>query len=101
MITQMQIYENINSDLLSSISTEWNYRLVSSVLKQGIPLWKLKNTPGLIMLFGSEAEGLKKELVDLCNIHVQIPRTGNGESLNLGIAVGCFLYHLTTPEKGA
>ena len=101
MITHMHIFENIDSELLMSLRNQWNYKIVSSVLKQGKPLWKLKKESGMILLFGSEAEGLKSELLDISDMDVQIPRFGNGESLNLGIAVGCFLYHLTIPGKGA
>jgi TrmH family RNA methyltransferase len=97
----MQIFENIDSEKLVSIRNHWNYKLVSSVLNQGIYLTNLVNNSEMILLFGSEANGLKSELLDLSDIKVQIPRIGYGESLNLAIAVGCFLYHLASPGKGA
>jgi tRNA G18 (ribose-2'-O)-methylase SpoU len=100
MITQLHIFENIDSERLVSLRNQWNYKLVSSVTDHGIHLWKLKKNSEMILLFGSEAEGLKRELLDLSDLEIQIPRIAFGESLNLAIAVGCFLYHLATPGKG-
>jgi TrmH family RNA methyltransferase len=101
MITQIHLFENIDSERLVSIRNHWNYKLVSSVPDHGIQLWNLKKNSEMIILFGSEAEGMKRELLDLSDMEIQIPRIAYGESLNLAIAVGCFLYHLATPRKGA
>jgi TrmH family RNA methyltransferase len=100
MITQMHIFENIDLERLVSIRNRWKYKLVSSVPDKGISLCKLKKNSEMIVLFGSEADGLKRELLNLSDMEIQIPRIAYGESLNLAIAVGCFLYQLTIPGKG-
>jgi len=100
LITGMNISENINTEILQTIKTNWNYSLVSSVLDKGTPLWKLTESRGLIILFGSEARGLSAELIAMSDLSVEIPGFGFGESLNLGVAAGCFLYHISSIKKG-
>lgn len=45
-----------------------------------------------VILFGSEAEGLSKELGDQCDCQVKIPMNSEVESVNLSVSVGIILY---------
>ncbi|MFA7659510.1 MAG: RNA methyltransferase [Candidatus Gastranaerophilaceae bacterium] len=56
-------------------------------------------TPYLIM-FGSEAEGLSKNLVDFSTQKVTIEMDDSVESLNLSISVGIILHEISGREKG-
>ena len=46
------------------------------------------------LLVGHEVTGVPKELLDLCDNHVQIPMRGKKESLNVSVATGIALHHL-------
>ncbi len=48
----------------------------------------------LILLMGSERQGLSNELQDLCNQLVAIPMVGKSDSLNLAIATSVLLYEI-------
>lgn len=47
-----------------------------------------------LVMFGSEAEGLSKDLIDFSTQKVTIEMNSDVESLNLSISVGIILYHL-------
>jgi TrmH family RNA methyltransferase len=48
----------------------------------------------LILLMGSERQGLSPEARALCGALVRIPMTGRSDSLNLAVATGVMLYEL-------
>ena len=48
----------------------------------------------LCILFGHEVDGLRPELVALCDTHVRIPMLGRKHSLNVATAGGVVLYEL-------
>jgi tRNA G18 (ribose-2'-O)-methylase SpoU len=46
------------------------------------------------VLFGHEVDGLRGDLLDLCDTHVRIPMLGAKHSLNVATAGGVVLYEL-------
>ena len=48
------------------------------------------------LVMGSEAHGLSKSVSDLINHKIKIPQIGKIESLNVSVACGIFLYHIST-----
>ncbi len=57
----------------------------------------------MILMMGSERQGLTDAIEDLCNDMVSIPMTGISDSLNLAVATGIILYeifHQTTEKIG-
>jgi len=46
------------------------------------------------VMFGHEVEGLRRELLGLCDTHVRIPMLGTKHSLNVATAGGVVLYEL-------
>jgi TrmH family RNA methyltransferase len=52
------------------------------------------NLPAILMI-GNESKGLRPELLDKAAHRITIPRIGDAESLNAGVATGIILSHLT------
>ena len=50
----------------------------------------------LALLLGSEGHGLSCEWIDLCDRRVTIPMRAGVDSLNVSVAAGILLHHLTT-----
>jgi len=48
----------------------------------------------LVLLMGSEREGLSQEQQAVCDMMVQIPMVGRSDSLNLAVATGVVLYEI-------
>ncbi len=45
---------------------------------------------------GSEAHGLSDSISDLVDYKIKIPQIGEIESLNVSVACGIFLYHISS-----
>ena len=63
---------------------------------------RVKNQPGLektrekwVLVMGSAAHGICKDIKPSLNQLVAIPKIGSGESLNVGVSMGILLHHLT------
>ena len=48
-----------------------------------------------VLVMGSEAHGICKDIKPSLNQLVAIPKIGSGESLNVGVSMGILLHHLT------
>lgn len=64
-----------------------------------VPLHSLVRPPCVALLFGNEAHGLSDDWLDLCDQRATIPMHG-ADSLNVAVAAGIFLYHLTNGRTG-
>ena len=53
----------------------------------------------LVLLMGSERQGLQKELMNVCDEMVSIPMTGKSDSLNLAVATGVMLYEVYNQHR--
>lgn len=54
----------------------------------------------LVLLMGSERQGLSPEQQALCDRVVSIPMRGRADSLNLAVATGVMLYELLRQQRG-
>lgn len=61
-------------------------------LKESILLKDFKAKPPYLIMFGSEADGLSKELIDFADKKLTIEMSDEVESLNLAISAGIILY---------
>jgi len=55
--------------------------------------------PALILLMGSERQGLQQNHLDLCNLVVRIPMVGRVDSLNLSVATALVLYEIFNQRR--
>lgn len=53
----------------------------------------------MILLMGSERQGLQQGLIDLCDQMVSIPMSGKSDSLNLAVATGVMLYEIHSQHR--
>jgi tRNA G18 (ribose-2'-O)-methylase SpoU len=64
------------------------------------PLGTFRRPDRLAVLFGSESAGLGPEWVARCDRRLTIPMRPGAESLNVAVAAGIVLYHLTGDGRG-
>ena len=69
------------------------YELVATTSHGGEPLWAapLASAQKLVLVLGSEGEGVSRGVFKACDRTVQIPGTGVVESLNVSVACGIVL----------
>ena len=58
-------------------------------------------TQPLLLLMGSEQQGLSEEEIELCDAVVRIPMVGRSDSLNLAVATGVVLYEIFYQHRGS
>jgi tRNA G18 (ribose-2'-O)-methylase SpoU len=92
-----------SSDLLHDLRRlrdEWKVELIAAVLDESAePLPRARRGARLGILFGNEAQGLDERYVAACDGRVTIPMRRGTDSLNVAVAAGIFLYHLTQPAR--
>ncbi|MGD9723111.1 MAG: TrmH family RNA methyltransferase [Pirellulales bacterium] len=54
----------------------------------------------LALVFGSEGHGLTPQWLEFCDRAIRVPMLGAVDSLNVAVAAGIMLYHLTRPTPG-
>jgi TrmH family RNA methyltransferase len=60
---------------------------------------KIHYPESLVLLMGSEREGLPEPLMSLCDYMVSIPMVGRSDSLNLAIATAVVLYEIFNQRR--
>jgi len=79
---------------LKSLRAE-SWRVVATTLESNAkPLYDFKFQKKTVLLFGSEAHGISKEILDIADEKIAIPRFGFGESLNVAASAAVVLYEL-------
>lgn len=69
---------------------------------KSIMLPELKEAPEkMVLLLGEEVHGIESDLLDLCDLHLEIPMVGKKESFNVSVATGIALYALTISKKAS
>lgn len=76
---------------------EWGFELLSSVVNPAgaEPLESVRPPKRFALVLGSEGEGLSPDWVARCGRRITIPMRPGAESLNVAVAAGILLYHLT------
>jgi tRNA G18 (ribose-2'-O)-methylase SpoU len=88
--------DDIVRDLRWLGSREADLELIASVLDdRAQELSSINRPPRFALLVGNEAQGLVPEHVALCNRCATIPMSLGADSLNVMVATGILLYHLT------
>jgi tRNA G18 (ribose-2'-O)-methylase SpoU len=82
---------------LDRLRRDHRFESLASVTEPSARALELVRRPDrLALLLGSEAAGLGPEWVARCDGRVTIPMRPGAESLNVAVAAGILLYHLTT-----
>lgn len=76
-----------------------NYRLIAAEQTTGstslhlLPI-EIEKGEKLAIIFGNEVEGVQQEVIDKCNLCVEIPQFGTKHSLNVSVAAGIVIWKL-------
>jgi tRNA G18 (ribose-2'-O)-methylase SpoU len=86
---------------MDRLRREWNVELIATVLDDPAAelLTDAKAPARWALLFGNEAQGLSREMIDACDRRVTIPMRLGTDSLNVMVAAGIFLYQFTKEAR--
>ena len=91
-----------SSDLLSDLSKlkEKGFEIIASALTDDAKIiYKTKiDSPALIVM-GNEANGIDKEVLDICDKKVIIPMKNEMESLNVSSAASVIMYEILRRQE--
>lgn len=100
----------IRSSMTGILNVRFNYSDVFSVKQSGYTLissslegenvFKSRiNSEKICLVIGNEAEGIAKEIDDMCDFRVKIPMDNAMESLNAAVSAGILMYELKYKNK--
>lgn len=73
-----------------------DFTTIAAVLDSGArPLGSYVSPARCAIAFGNEADGLPRELISLCRDRVTLPMAADVDSLNVAVAAGIVLHHLS------
>ncbi|OBS62106.1 23S rRNA methyltransferase [Enterococcus mundtii] len=64
--------------------------------EEAVSLPTVVPTKNYTIIMGNEGQGVRSELLALTDKNIYIPMNGHAESLNVGVATGILLYHLSS-----
>ncbi len=80
-----------------------NYTIVAiEQTDASIPLTRFKPQPGqkYALIFGHEIRGVDQDIIDRCDLCIDIPQFGTKHSLNISVSAGIVLWHLHNELSG-
>lgn len=80
-------------DLIKDIKNK-NIKVIGTSLKSSISLEKLEKIDEFAIIFGNEGNGVKEDILNLCDEIVRIDMNPKCESLNVGVSSAIILYYL-------
>jgi TrmH family RNA methyltransferase len=83
----------VYTDLNAFILNNKGIKIIATALN-GKDIHTIKGLKEAIIIIGNESKGISKELMDLANERITIPKKGEAESLNAAVATGIILSHL-------
>lgn len=104
--------EVLKTALGSQDSVDWEFRenaieVIKDLKEQGYKICALEQTDSnisysdikksdmpLCLIVGNEITGVNQELIDLCDISIEIPQYGIKQSLNVAVAYGISIFEL-------
>lgn len=91
----------VSSNLANEIQTskQSGVQVVATLPQAPLTYWDIDLTRPTLVLAGNEGAGLSPDLVDLADVHVNIPLAPSVESLNVAIAVSLILYEANRQRR--
>ena len=86
----------IEEDLLESIPglIKNGYKVYGTKVNGGKSLKSVERCEKFAIIMGNEGNGVRNEVLDLCDEVARIDMNSKCESLNVGVGAGIILYHM-------
>ena len=91
-IFNLSIYDDASPDTLKELRN-LGFQIICSDLT-GENIYNVKKLEKFVIIFSNEAHGPSKEILEIADRNITIPKSGKAESLNVAIAAGIILSHL-------
>ncbi|MDR3141805.1 MAG: RNA methyltransferase [Tannerellaceae bacterium] len=90
------VYYKDTLEAVDTLKKEGYTLCVAEQAEESVPLDKLVLEKGrkYAVIFGNEVKGVQQEVVDNCDICVEIPQYGTKHSLNVSVSAGIIIWDL-------
>jgi len=78
---------------------QFGYPVIGTSDKSDLDYHAYRYPPGLVLLMGSERQGLQEHHLTVCDAVVSIPMLGKSDSLNLAVATAVVLYEILNQRR--
>lgn len=87
-------------DELAELGARRSTQLVAAVADATAePLAAIRPDPGWCLVLGNEEKGLEEDILELCDVRVRIPMAEGADSLNVSVAAGILIHHMTGARR--
>ena len=93
MIFHINIIRCDLEDVINKIKGD--IKIIGTSLGESTPLRSIDRLDSFALIVGNEGNGVKKEILDLCDDIVRIEMNKDVESLNVGVATSIILYEMS------
>ena len=73
---------------------EKDIKVIGTSLRHSKSMEEITKTDKYAVIFGNEGNGVRNEVLDLCDEIARIDMNSKCESLNVGVSTGILLYHM-------
>jgi len=95
MIFHLNIIKSPIRDFILNLKQQ-DYQIIGTDVSDGLSLNTINPNKKRAVLIGNEGDGLSGELLDMCDIKINIEMNEKCESLNVGVAAGIILFCLSS-----
>lgn len=92
-ILRLPVYEKLTLADAARLKAESGVPFVGTALEGGVPYRSCGAFPDAVFLFGNEGNGIRRELLALCDKKLYIPMAGGVESLNVAVSAAVICFH--------
>jgi len=93
MLFKINIIKKNTSEIIKELKQN-NYQIFGTRVTNGQNIKDISIPPKYAFIVGNEGNGVRKEVLDLCDKYIYIPISKECESLNVAIATSIILYEL-------
>jgi 23S rRNA (guanosine2251-2'-O)-methyltransferase len=98
--TSLGATETVPYEVVSDVGV-----LIERLKQEGVEVVAVEQTPTSIsyktftvtkdtaFIFGNEVTGVEKEILDVSDVHIELPMAGSKESLNVSVCAGIVLFY--------
>ncbi len=93
------IIESVDPVELIKHFTKNHIKTIGTSLDAKPALWDAEFSLPVLLVFGNEARGISKIALELTDLNVKLPITGDIDSLNVAVSAGIVIYEMTRRYK--
>ena len=88
------LIESVEPVELINLFKSNNIKAIGTSLDAKTTMWDSEISLPVLLIFGNEARGVSKIALELTDLNVKLPITGDIDSLNVAVSTGIMIYEM-------